>query len=190
MKLFKKNEETNTVERLTLEAPWYTYNKKLQALFKLDPAIEVADILDYADGEYQYVIGIEIRSHAKYLAMSRLFPEKVSFGNVNVRLDLFDVENANCDMDSDLGALTCLFEGNPIVKDIRTITDPAGTEHGYVRFQPEVIQFFDDNLQDYNGNWTGLAQDIAREVFSVNPMVNFCTADLREKLTTPLGEWP
>ena len=74
-----------------------------------------------------------------------------------------------------------IFRGNPIVKDIRLGTDHTGTAHGFIRFQPEVIQFFDDDLYDYNGNWSGLAQDIAREVFKDEKRgIHFCTAALDE----------
>ena len=189
MNLFKKNETTNHYERVSLEAPWYSYCKKLQALFKLDDDIEVGDVIDLQDDEYSFGIGIEVRNHEKFQALSRLMPEKVTFGNVNVRLDIFDEENVDIPVD-ELSLFETLFDGNPLVKDIRSTVDQAGTKHSFVRFQPEVIQFFDDNLQDYNGNWTGLAQDIAREVFAHSPAVNFCTADIREKETTPLGEWP
>lgn len=189
MGLFRKNEETKQIERVSLEAPWYSYCKKLQALFKLDKDIRVGDVLDFHDDEYSYVIPIEVRSHRKFIAISRLIPEKVSFGNVHVRMDIFDEENTE-NITDEVSLYETLFDGNPIVKDIRTVTGLGGVQYSYVRFQPEVIQFFDDNLADYNGNWTGLAQDIAREVFSASPAVNFCTADLREKQTTPLGEWP
>ena len=70
-----------------------------------------------------------------------------------------------------------IFRENPIVKDVRLAQDPTGTAHGFVRFQPEVIQFFDDDLYDYDGNWSGLAQDIAREVFQDETRgIHFCTA--------------
>ena len=46
-----------------------------------------------------------------------------------------------------------------------------------VRFKPRVVQFFDDDISDFNGNWSGLAQDIAREVFGAEMRgVHFCTA--------------
>ena len=46
-----------------------------------------------------------------------------------------------------------------------------------VRFKPRVVQFFDDDISDFNGNWSGLAQDIAREVFGDGlRSVHFCTA--------------
>lgn len=190
MGLFKKNEETNKIERVSLEAPWYSYCKKLQALFKLDKDIVVNDLCDTDDPDYNYVIYIEVKNHKKYEALSRLLSDGVTFGSVEVRIYIYDEENDGVENAGQIKLYETLFEDNPLVKDIRTVTDPAGVDHSYVRFQPEVIQFFDDNLQDYNGNWTGLAQDIAKEVFLGYPNINFCTADLREKQTTPLGEWP
>ena len=67
------------------------------------------------------------------------------------------------------------------MKDVRLAGDRTGTKHGFVRFQPEVIQFFDDDIYDYNGNWSGLAQDIAREVFCDEVRgIHFCTAAVDE----------
>ena len=59
--------------------------------------------------------------------------------------------------------------------------DVTGTHNGYVVFEPEIIQFYDDNLSDYHRNWSGLAQNIARELFDdAAHGVYFCTADIRE----------
>ena len=61
-------------------------------------------------------------------------------------------------------------------------------EHTYLLFKPEVIQFFDDDIYDYEGNWTGLAQDIAREVFADETRgIHFCTASV-EEAENPAGE--
>ena len=47
----------------------------------------------------------------------------------------------------------------------------------------ELIQFPDDDTSDFNGNWNGLAEDIAREVFEEGYRgISFCTADKREML--------
>ena len=61
------------------------------------------------------------------------------------------------------------------------VEDFTGTRHGFVRFRPEVVQFFHDDISDYNGNWSGLAQDIAGEIFDQELLgIHFCTADKRE----------
>lgn len=74
-----------------------------------------------------------------------------------------------------------LFDGNPIVDNIETRTDQTGTDWNYVMFKPEVVQFFDDDLTDFNGLWSGLAEDIARDVFAENGRgICFCTAPVEK----------
>ena len=74
-----------------------------------------------------------------------------------------------------------LFAGNPIVMTMETHTDPAGGQWNYVVFTPEVVQFYNDNLADYHGNWNGLAEEIAYEVFEENSRgVYFCTGEYFE----------
>ena len=165
---------------LKLEAPWYTYQKKVKALFERDPEIKVRDIVLPEDGRADYLFDIEVRNHEKFLALDRVFPKCVQFGNVTLAINLYDEENS-AGADDVLALYETIFKGNPIVKDVRMVVDQTGTKHGFVRFQPEVIQFFDDDLYDYEGNWSGLAQDIAREVFVDETRgIHFCTATVKE----------
>ena len=159
---------------LALEAPWQTFTKKLQALFENDPDIDVSDIYEPANAVTTYSVAIQVRKHAKFLALDRLLPSWKGFGNVTLGIDLFDEENEEVNAAE---LFKTLFEGNPIVDSIQTKTDPTGTDWNYVLFKPEVVQFFDDDMGDFNGNWNGLAEDIAREVFEENSRnVYFCTA--------------
>ena len=173
---------------MRLAAPWYTYQKKVKALFDLDADIEVGDVRQDEDGNYAFEI--LVHNSAKFIALDRVMPKIVGFDNVMLKINIVDVED-----DSTLAAIELyktIFENNPIVKDVRDIRDDMGMLHGYVRFQPEVLQFFNDDLSDFNGLWSGLAQEIAKEVFT-NQNVHFCTADLRENgnaVCEPLGEWP
>ena len=176
--------------KLKLEAPWYTYQKKVKALFERDPSIRVGDIYQPKDSTANYVFDIEVKDHEKFLALDRVFPKMKRFGNISLCIILYDEENAN-GMDEGVSLYEAIFRGNPILKDIQSVVDQAGVQHGFVRFQPEVIQFFNDDLTDFNGNWSGLAQDIAREVFEDDYRgVNFCTADLRENenMSKPLED--
>lgn len=175
--------------KLRLEAPWHTYAKKVKALFEQDPDIEVSDLEEIDGEEYDYALHIEVKNHDKFVALDRVIPAIKVFGNVIVAIILYD--EANFGINPAIELYETIFKGNPIVKDIKNLVDSAGTSHGYVRFQPEVVQFFDDDLSDYNGNWTGLAEDIAREVFENDSFdMNFCTAAKNEDLNKPLGEWP
>lgn len=160
--------------KLALEAPWQTFVKQIKALFDGDPDIKVSDIYEPEDGFTDYSFAIMVRNHEKFVALDRLMVRTRTFGDVMLGVDLFDEENAEVDV---AGLFKTLFNGNPNVDSIQTRTDPAGVNWHYVLFKPEVVQFFDDDLNDYNGNWNGLAEDIAREVFEENSRgVNFCTA--------------
>ena len=161
--------------KLAIEAPWETFCKQLKALFERDTDIIVSDIYEHEYGmDTDYGVAIQVTRHDKFLALDRLLPRVKTFGNVTLGIDLYDEENGEVDT---AALLKTLFDGNTIVDSIKTRTDPAGVDWNYVLFKPEVIQFFDDDLGDFNGNWNGLAEDIAREVFAENGRgVYFCTA--------------
>ena len=164
---------------IKLEAPWYSWAKKAAKLFELDPDIIVGEVyeLDGEDGDFG--IDFEIRNHEKFVALDRVLPSVKEFGNVRLIITLFDEENSNVNPDAAL--YETIFKGNPILDRVEDTVDHTGTHIGYVIFKPMVTQFFDDNLADYRGNWSGLAQDIAKEVFDNNFRgVYFCTTDLNE----------
>lgn len=165
-------------ENQKIEAPWYTFNKKVKALFEKDPAIEVSDIYAYPKEEGVYGFNISATDEEKYRALKVLIPEQVKFGNIMLKISIFD-ESLERETIGDLFAT--LFEGNAIFRDVQEVEDFTGAAHTFVRFNPEVIQFFDDDISDYSGIWSGLAQDIAKEVFydvEAEEGVHFCTAAL------------
>lgn len=164
-----------------LEAPWQTYRKMLNALFQADPDIEVGEVVqDDETNNCDYEIQITVRDSVKYWSLKNTLLERKTFGNVTIHnvIKCASDNSVQCSMNK----YKTLFQGNPIVRDFRQAVDPAGEAHGYILFEPEVIQFFHDDISDYSGNWSGLAQDIAREVFYGFPGIHFCTASLREKV--------
>lgn len=168
------------MKMLALEAPWYTFQKKVKALFAGDPDIRVGEIVEFDGGSVDYGFDIEVRNHEKFLALDRVLPKTRDYGNVTLGITLFDEENGGS-VEDEIALYRTIFEGNPIVRDIKEAHDFTGTTQGYVRFEPDVIQFYDDNLEDYSGNWTGLVQDVAEEVFNDGMReVHFCTVDVRE----------
>ena len=161
--------------KVSLEAPWQTYAKKLKVLFDRDPQIKVSDVYEVDDDDIQYGIDIEVRNHDKFVALDRVLPSVRTFGGINLAITLYDEENS--DVNSDVALYEAIFKDNPILKEVKDVVDPAGVHHGFVIFAPEVLEFYDDDLRDYKGNWHGLAQDIAREVFDSDYRgINFCTA--------------
>ena len=172
--------EVNNVRKLTISAPWYEFQKKVKALFERDPQIIVGDIYEPEGREVDYAFDIEVLNHEKFIALDRVIPGIKEFGNVTLGIVLYDEENINA-VNAGVDLYKTIFSGNPIVKDVRDAVDHTGTHHGFVRFVPEVIQFFNDDISDFNGNWSGLAQDIAREVFTNDSSgIHFCTAGVNE----------
>lgn len=164
---------------IKLEAPWHTHAKKLKALFERDPDINVGEVYEIDDAEISYGVDISVRNHKKFIALDRALPSVKEFGNVKLAINLFDEENASINPDAAL--YETIFKNNPILDRVEDVVDHTGTHVGYVIFKPEVVQFFDDNLASYNGNWSGLAQDIAEEVFDNDFRgIFFCTADVNE----------
>lgn len=169
------------MKELKIAPPWITYWRKCKALFELDKLVTVGDLEENDIGD-KYRFDILVSGTEKYNALCQIIPDRVTFGNVILMINVVKT----LEQEEDHEALfKAAFAGNPILKDVITAKDFAGVKHTYVRFQPDVIQFPNDDISDYNGNWSGLAQTIAREVFETyaNKGVHFCTADLRENDT-------
>lgn len=164
---------------LKLSPPWNTYQKKVKALFERDPAIAVGDVYEVDDDVVTYAFDVLVSDPEKFKALYLTLPKVVEFGNVKLAIILHNVDDPDGKERAEL--YKAIFKDNPIVKDIREVKDPAGAQYCFIRFEPEVIQFFNDDTSDFNRNWSGLAQDIAREVFDSDFCgVLFCTADKRE----------
>lgn len=165
--------------KFAMEAPWQTWVKELQALFENDEDIIVSDIYEPEDGmDTDYGVAVQVRNHEKFLALDRLLPRLKVFGNVTLGIDIYDEENAAVDVAE---LFETLFKGNSIFDGCQRKPDPTGTTWDYVLFKPAVVQFFDDDLSDANGLWSGLAEDIARDVFAENGRgVYFCTSPITE----------
>lgn len=163
---------------LTLAAPWVTFRNMVAALFELDNEITVGELYAPTNGDLNYVLDIEVKNHQKFKALDRRVPLVKKFGNIIVGINLIDEENG--DTQPDVDVFGTIFKGNRLMKDVQVAEDMTGMDHIYVRFYPEVIQFYDDDMTDFNGNWNGLAEDLARELFEVPWNVNFCTAPKEE----------
>ena len=186
MRFGKDGNMSNTKNTLKNEngmeiiAPWYDYQKKIKALFEQDPQIIVGEIYEPQGQAVDYAFGIEVRNHKKFMALISLLPEQVEFGNVTLGIVLYDEENIS-DTDDLAETYRNLFKDNPIVREIPVVEDMAGVKHAFILFQPWVIQYYRDEMMDYNGLFSGLAQDIARELFKDETgTIHFCTAPIEK----------
>lgn len=156
------NENTN----VKLSSPWDIFVKQLKELFGYDRDIKVL----YTDEE-PYKIDILVDSEDKYNALTQLMPPEKEFGNVKVQINIFasNKEKNDCDL------FAILFKDNPILRGIVPRTLPAGDEINYLMFNPEVAQYYADNLMDPYGNNNELYADIARTVFGNRDGIQYST---------------
>ncbi len=166
-------------ENFKLSSPWQTFVHEVQALFEEDPSITVK----YFEADNKLKLYVDDTDKAA--ALAKLLPEKKEFGNVTLAIEIIP-PNAN-----DLPIIQLFekaFVGNPALSYTASYETPFG-EVSYAVFQKKVIQFFNDQMDDINGNKSMLFQDIAKDVFGSEHGVFYCT-EATGKLAKPLGEWP
>lgn len=168
-------------QKLKLSPPWVTYANEVRALFQDDDEVKVVYENDICK------LNIYVENQVKAEAISKLLPETKTFGNIEMKINVIPAnalkENSKVDL------LCKMFEGNDAVRDIRTYNTPFG-ELTYVVFAARVVQFFNDDMSDVNGNKNTLYQEIAKDVLGEESSVFFCTEATLPTLEKPLGEWP
>lgn len=157
-------------KELKLSSPWATYFSELEALFGEDPEIRLE-----ADWDKTYVIKMYVDNQEKAEAIARLLPMEKTFGNVIVHIVIIP---ANKNLVSKTDIYSAAFKGNPAfvgIENHEESTEAWVPPFAYVIFKSKVVQFFNDELNDYHGMHSTLYQDIARDVFGEQKGVFFCT---------------
>ena len=169
---FKEDKKMSNVK---IQAPWYEYFAEVNALFKEDPDVNVT----YDDSKYElklYVNGVK-----KADALKQIFPEKKSFGNIVMKIMVIP---ANIKYEGNpISLFKDAFENNPAVVNIVSGDNPVTSTMNYIVFKKKVVQYFNDNLGDINGNMSTLYENIARDIFidSNTNGIFFCTDNKDEK---------
>ncbi len=152
-----------------LSAPWVSYYRKIQALFGADPDIRT----DY-DEENQ-IIRLYVNGQDKASAITQLLPIEKEFGNVTVDIEVIP---ANTEP-SQAVLFRKAFEGNPALSYIATVEGIMTNPLSYVVFRNQVVQYWNDNLGDVNGNCSTLYQELAKEVIGNIDGIFYCTDEER-----------
>lgn len=153
-------------KRMKLSAPWITYYKKIEALFGKDPEIKV--IFD----DETVTIRLFVDNEKKAEALTSLLPAVKVFGNVTVKIMVIPADKIG----ADINLFEAAFKGNPIFEGCVTGSDPVTSSFNYVVFKKEVVQFFNDDLSDVNGNCSTLYQELAKEIFGEKSGIYYCTS--------------
>ena len=152
----------------TIAPPWIQYVNKLIALFGEDPDIDISYDND------SHLVMLKVNNQAKADAIDHLLPAAKQFGNVTLVISV--VPSNTSDTKADLYNIA--FDGNPAFSYVKHVDGVFTNPITYVVFNKEVVQYYNDDLGDVNGNCTTLYQDIAKDLFD-DEGVYFCT-DSRE----------
>ena len=165
---------------MKLSSPWVEFYRKIDALFAQDPEVKVV----YEEEANEVKLFVENARKAD--ALTKLLPVERTFGNVTLNITVIP---ANSDKVTKADLIADAFDGNPALSYIQHVDAVIGS-FDYAVFENKVVQFFDDNLADINGNKSTLYEDIAKDVFGNDIGVFFCTEAGSRELAKPLGEWP
>lgn len=168
-------------EKTGLSAPWITLFREYKALFGDDPDIKLSYLA--GDGE-DPVIEMLVAGQEKADAIERILPESYDFGGVTVSVVIKPANRSESTEDLFRSA----FAGNPAFSYAATAKGVFTNPVTYVVFRNKVVQFWNDNIGDINGNESMLYADIAEHLmFDQLGGVCFCT-DTPENLGSPVKQ--
>ena len=154
--------------KLKLSPPWSIFYDEICALFKLDPEVRV--VMD----EENYTIHVFVADLKKSMAIAKILEQEKKFGRITLKVQVPPPDGANAfKFKDDVEVYRAAFENNPRLSYVQPKMSIFDTSF-YVVFKNEVIQYFNDDISDINGNCSTLAEDIARDIF-VGDLPNFCT---------------
>lgn len=156
-------------DKIKLSPPWITYFHKVQALFEKDNSVMV----DFDEDNCHLNIIVE-EDIEKGEAIQKLFPSEIVFGNNVMKINIVTIQEPKQIPTAQI--FTNAFKNNPVVEDIISASDILRDDQTYIMFQNKVVQFFNDNISDYNGVCSTLYQDIAKDVFKDFADVHYCTS--------------
>lgn len=178
-----KRQRATKQEELGVASPWVTFARKVYKLFETDPEIRI----EWSDRDLELKLYVE--SQEKADALSKVLPASRKFGNVEMKITVIPANVADEPL---MKTFEKAFKGNPAVSFTDTV-GAYGGQFNYIVFQPEVVQFYNDDMSSIYGIESTIYEDIADEVFSETEHAGifFCT-DLEDQkfLGKPLGEWP
>ena len=153
-------------EKLKLSSPWEIFYKEVEAMFKRDKSVRTE-----FDNE-NMVIKLFVEGTDKADALDTLLPSEKAFGNITVKIEVIPANNNN---PTDVELFTRAFKDNPILEYVSNGNKEITSGNTYVVFKKDVVQYYNDSLNDINGICSTLYQDVAKDVFEKRSGVYFCT---------------
>ena len=151
---------------VNMVSPWVDFYRQIEAMFNDDPEITVK----YDNDEEKIKIYVD-GSNSKITALSKILPEEKVFGNVTIKIEIIP---SNVSFKSDIELIQAAFKGNPNLVSAQTIGTVFG-DINYVVFKNQVVQYYNDDMGDINGQKSTLYQDIAKNIFDDKLQLHYCT---------------
>jgi len=173
--------EASAPYAVKLSPPWYGWANEVKAIFADDADISVGE-LEESDGAGVYVLSIDAKTESKANALKIMLPIVKNFGNINVDIEItlngtpLDFIGERTSIPDTINWINKLFEGTEVEGQCYEM---FGGYIGFVVCPATIVQFYNDNITDINGNATMLFADAAKDVIDVPTGVNFCTAAIR-----------
>lgn len=155
-------------DKLKLSSPWVTLHREIEAMFGDDPDVKVEYIA--GDGN-DPVIKLFVEGQDKADAIGKILPETYEFGGVTVSVIVVPANR----VETKEALYRRAFEGNPAFSYAVTAEGIFTNPITYVVFKNKVVQFWNDDLGDVNGNETTLYETIADHLFTEQDGVSYCT---------------
>lgn len=154
--------------KLKLSPPWSIFYDEIRAMFLKDPEVKV--VMD----EDHYTVHVFVNNPQKSAAIAKILEQEKKFGRITLKVQVPPPDGAMTYQFKDgVELYRAAFENNPRLSYVQPKTSIFDTSF-YVVFVNEVVQYFNDDISDINGNCSTLAEDIARGIF-VGDLPNFCT---------------
>lgn len=155
--------------RIKMSAPWDVFYREVNELFKQDKDIQV--VYDEETKE----IKLYVNPSGKASALNELLPTEMEYGNVTQKITVIPANGFSFKSSKSATRFCDAFDGNPIISRIETIGDIFSNPITYVAFVNSVVQYFNDDIGDINGQCSTLYQEIAKNVFGNVDGIYFCT---------------
>lgn len=171
------------IPRLKYIAPWSDFTLMTEAMFKGDPDVHVE--FDCP----KRMLKLYVKGDAKADAISKIMAKEKRIGNIVIKVQVVPANGTkrgkakkNAAKLDTLEVFKTALEGNSAFSQSAVKKSDFGIPMNYVVFVPKVVQFYNDERSDINGNLNTLYQTIAREIFDedFSDEINFCTAAVEQ----------
>lgn len=157
-----------TTYRPTLSPPWQTQYQKLLHTLGVDPLVHVGPLLSSGS---TYYTRVKVIGNQKARALATLIRPTVQFGNITFKVIVLNQKGSTVTPFSGpfsalktVRILRLALRSNPLFRF--AIVGPVSNV--YPVFAKQVVQFYNDNLADYRGNFNGVTAFVFAEVLKAS----------------------